>query len=89
MGRDRHHQIHSLVAGCCVGSRPWRFLQATRCFENLSSGEKRAVKSKSSRGSAPQAVLQAQDVFAPGWAEKVGAPSGVVFCEARATEAEV
>eukprot|EP00967_Tisochrysis_lutea_P039872 scaffold47821_cov29-Tisochrysis_lutea.AAC.5 len=27
---------------CCVGSRPKRFLQMSRCFENLSSGEKRA-----------------------------------------------
>eukprot|EP00976_Prorocentrum_cordatum_P110812 1195268-Prorocentrum_minimum.AAC.3 len=34
--------IYKTSAGCCVGSRPNRFLHVMRSFENLSSGEKRA-----------------------------------------------
>ena len=33
---------HSSTLGFCIGSSPKRFLQIRRCFENLSSGEKRA-----------------------------------------------
>ena len=38
--RDQVH--HKGVFGCCMGSSLKRFLHIKRCFENLSSGEKRA-----------------------------------------------
>lgn len=42
------------LAGCCVGRRPNRFLSVTRCRENLSSGEKRAVGAVNRRVRARQ-----------------------------------
>lgn len=37
---------HSCLSGCCVGSKPNLFLSVMRCFENLSSGEKRAERQR-------------------------------------------
>ena len=42
-------QAYMGTRGCCVGWRPKRFLHVTRWDENLSSGEKRAVKGRGRR----------------------------------------
>ena len=35
-------EVYKATCGRCIGRRPKRFLQISRCLENLSSGEKRA-----------------------------------------------
>ena len=43
VGMKRNENIYECSSLCWVGRSPKRFLSVTLCFENLSSGEKRAT----------------------------------------------
>jgi hypothetical protein len=65
------------LLGSWVGRIPNRFLIVTRWRENLSSGEKRAV-----RGGRVSLACYTQESGrdVPGWADFVIAPPSVIFC---------
>jgi len=58
------------LSGNCVNNTLYRFLIVTRCLENLSSGEKRAVQSTKKNLSLVLSGV-VKDSYTPGWADLV------------------